>query len=425
MAEEKINNAEEVRDEETETMARQFGIPTKKQMELINGLAKVELKPEQVFTFNAKLVGDMIIPNRYIQVHKSLLNVFKEDAKTGVALMLDHSWANFLGGQLALVYGRTFDAKLKRSDTEEEEWALFADHYLVRGKEKGGISTDSLIADISDGTAFDTSIGWGASKYECSICGGDIRKYSECEHFLGQEYDGELCYAIAKPPGFLMENSLVFDGAYPGAGVLSRLEQEHDSQFVMLDNLKNIEPDVMLFHTYSARNGKLLTFAKRDEVEVKGYTKGITLSKGGETLAENKEKETLEQQEENQEEQTQNLEQKEQGIEIYLSRDEAEEKMGCEIEPEELLRYAQEGKKYMDELVKEAEAWGVRAKGDKFNKDTWKVRFEIADSGELKAFIETFKEETENVIPAGRQSDPEANKNNESADDYPDEAFEM
>src|SRR5690554_7553413 len=48
----------------------------------------------------------------------------------------DHSWANFFGGQLALVYGRTFDAQLRKSDTEGEQWALYADHYLVRGDRK-------------------------------------------------------------------------------------------------------------------------------------------------------------------------------------------------------------------------------------------------------------------------------------------------
>jgi hypothetical protein len=45
----------------------------------------------------------------------------------------------------------------------------------------------------------------------------------------------------------------------------------------------------------------------------------------------------------------------------------------------------------------------------------------------MKNIIETFKAEAESAIPAGRQTDPEAEKqgDNEPADDYPDEAFEM
>ncbi len=406
---------------ERQSLARQYGVPTSKQMEMINRLARIPLEPEQVFVFNAKLVGDMVIPNRYMQIHKSLLNVFKEDAKTGVALMLDHSWANFFGGQLALVYGRTFDAQLRKSDTEGEQWALYADHYLVRGKEKDGISTDALIADLSDGTAFDTSIGWMSSNYECSICGNDYRDYSKCEHFAGREYDGELCYVIAKPPGNLLENSIVFDGAYPTAGVLSQVERLSETPMVAIDDFKGLEPGITLFHTYSATKGKLLTFAKRGEVEVKGYVKGVTLSKGGDNLSD---KEKLEK---DLEQEAQEEIREAESIEVYLTRDEATELLGQEIEPEQLLIYAQEGMKYLNELKEDAEKWGVRAQGDKFNKRAWKTRFELMSAEEMKNIIETFKAEAESAIPAGRQTDPEAEKqgDNEPADDYPDEAFEM
>jgi len=40
-------------------------------MEMINELAKVELQPEQVFVFPCKLAGDMVIPNRYMQVSQA------------------------------------------------------------------------------------------------------------------------------------------------------------------------------------------------------------------------------------------------------------------------------------------------------------------------------------------------------------------
>ena len=80
---------------ERQSLARQYGVPTSKQMEMINRLARIPLEPEQVFVFNAKLVGDMVIPNRYMQIHKSLLNVVQGRCQNRVALMLDHSWANF------------------------------------------------------------------------------------------------------------------------------------------------------------------------------------------------------------------------------------------------------------------------------------------------------------------------------------------
>jgi hypothetical protein len=428
-------------------LGREYGTPTNKQMELINELAKVELEPEQVFVFPDKLVGDMIIPNRYMQISKQLLNVFKEDANSGVSLLIDHPWAGFGRPKAAIPYGRTFNSKLKKSDVEGEEWALFADHYIVRGKEIDGISTDSIIASIQDGTFFDTSIGWGADKYECSICGNDYRDYRNCEHYAGREYEGEICHVIAKPPGFLMENSIVMDGAYPGAGVLSKNGSTKNTDMVLVDNMKGLSPGVSLFHTFSARKGKLLTFARKEDIGRKIIAQGITLSKGGvkfmdektlklfETLGieykegESKTEDVLKQIAEKWDATVQSIKDsatptKDEAT-PYMTQDEVAGKLGKELSADELLKLAKEGDDYLAALKKDAEEWGIRAYGDKYNKDSWNIRFQYANSTELKGFIETFKVEAESAIPAGRQSDPEASAKGKPADNYPDEAFEM
>ena len=127
-----------------------------------------------------------------MQIDKQLLNIFKDDANSGVSLLLDHSWAS--SGSTAIPYGRTFNSQLKKSNIEGEKWALYTDHYIVKGKEIDGKSTDAIIASIKDGTFFDTSIGWGANKYECSICG---ENYFRCDHYAGREYEVDTCYVIA------------------------------------------------------------------------------------------------------------------------------------------------------------------------------------------------------------------------------------
>ena len=410
-------------------MGKEYGTPTNKQMEMINELAKVELEPEQVFVFPDKLVGDMIIPNRYMQISKQLLNVFKEDANSGVSLLIDHPWAGFGRPKAAIPYGRTFNSQLKKSDVEGEEWALFADHYIVRGKEIDGISTDSIIASIQDGTFFDTSIGWGADKYECSVCG---KSYFSCEHYAGREYEGEICHVIAKPPGFLMENSIVMDGAYPGAGVLSKNGNTENADMVLVDDMKGLSPGVSLFHTFSARKGKLLTFARREDIEKKIIAQGATLSKGGEIVDKDKldkdlEKEVKDELEKESKEEAKEVERAEANIDIFLTRNEVEDVFGNDsnIGPEGLLMYAKEGMEYLSELAKEAEKWGVRAQGDKYNKEAWQTRYELMSADELKDIIETFKVEAESAILTGRQSDPDADKAVKPAGGYPDEAFEM
>ncbi len=410
-------------------MGKEYGTPTNKQMEMINELAKVELEPEQVFVFPDKLVGDMIIPNRYMQISKQLLNVFKEDANSGVSLLIDHPWAGFGRPKAAIPYGRTFNSQLKRSDAEGEQWALHADHYIVRGKEIDGISTDAIIASIQDGTFFDTSIGWGADKYECSVCG---KSYFSCEHYAGREYEGEICHVIAKPPGFLMENSIVMDGAYPGAGVLSKNGNTENADMVLVDDMKGLSPGVSLFHTFSARKGKLLTFARREDIEKKIIAQGATLSKGGEIVDKDKldkdfEKEVKDELEKESKEEAKEVERAEANIDIFLTRNEVEDVFGNDsnIEPEGLLMYAKEGMEYLSELAKEAEKWGVRAQGDKYNKEAWQTRYELMSADELKDIIETFKVEAESAIPTGRQSDPDADKAVKDAGGYPDEAFEI
>ena len=247
---------------------KQYGTPTPKQLEKINLLAKRPLSAEDVFVFAGKAIGDGLIPTRYMRVHKSLMEAFKVDALKGVSLMLDHAWANF--GILAQAYGRTFDAVIRRtmdeSETDEVN-ALFLDHYIVRNREKSGIATDQLIADIEDGVLFDTSIGFGNSKYECSICGGDYMDSSKCEHYRGSEYDGKTCSIILKPPGYLMENSLVFDGAYPGAGVLSAMSaRDIENTFDTVEDIKGLEQGTKLIHTFSLRGG-INTFAVRAPIK--------------------------------------------------------------------------------------------------------------------------------------------------------------
>lgn len=438
-----------------DSLAREYGVPTQSQLEKINELARRPLSKEEVFVFPDKLVGDMIIPDRYIQIHKSLLNVFKEDAKRGVSVLIDHPWAGFFARPKAAIgYGRTFDATLKKSLAENEEWELRADHYIVRGKEIDGINTDYIIASIEDGTFFDTSIGWGANTFECSICGNDYRDYRKCEHLAGREYDGKLCYMIAKPPGFLMENSIVFDGAYPGAGVLSNVDNvAENGEMAIVDNLKGLDEGVMLFHTYSARKGKLLTFARRGDLEKKLTVQGINFGKGGEktvsekylvvldgvdvtafvsevqkddagakiTLSESllKELPTVK----NMLKEKDDAAVSDVAVEQFISKEQVKESLGREVPADEVLRFAKEGDGYLQELQKEAKEWGVRAYGDDYDADAWETRFAVSGSRELKRFIETFKVEAEANLPHGRQSELGANQSSQTDSDIPDDAF--
>lgn len=423
-----------------------FGVPTAGQLEKINALAKRTLSKDEVFAFNAKLAGDMIIPGRYIQLSKPLLNVFKQNAIEGVAFLLDHSWSGFGRPKAAIPYGRTFDAKLQKSDVDGEQWALNADHYIVRGIEIDNISTDSIIQSIEAGTMFDTSIGWGAQTLECSICGKDYRDYSQCQHFGGEEYDGKLCYAIAKPPGFLMENSAVFDGVYPTAGVLSQMGagENEPGGMILVENIKELPLGVTAYHAFSSQRGKLFTYAKKDDLakgnvftvpdlsNLKGSDNkvsddllkmltglGITVAEGTEAPASEVVLKMLSEkwQKENPPADPPAA------PEAYMTQAQAVEKLGKELPADKVLSYAKEGMAYRAELVEEALKAGVRAQADAFKKETWERNFELMSVQDIKDTMDTWQKQAKDEIPAGRQSSSLSQQT--IAQTLPDDAFKV
>lgn len=438
-----------------------FGVPTDAQLAKINKLAKRKLSAEELFVYPHKMAGDMIIPERYIQLTVPLLKVFADDANAGVAFLLNHSWT-WASPKPALPYGRIFEGELSKEGLVEGETISFnGTAYFVRGQEKDGISTDAIISDIETGVLFDTSIGWGADNFECSICGNDIRDWRKCEHIPGKKYiidedtgEVKLCWAMAKPPGYLMEDSGVFDGAYPGAGTsLAMLAadggfENEQGTFVVVDDFKQM-PMTTILGTYSSRGG-ILTFVKKAE-----YKKVYAMSsadnqplKGGDTKMDEKVLEMLEalgvaykEGEATADELLKQVaeaytaippaEPQEGEIEHYMTQEQVAEKLGKEYTAEEVLKLAKDGIDfanqkaeydiYRQETIDNALAAGVRAMGNDFPKDTWEATFATMGKKQIEDIAKTWQKQAEADIPAGRRTDPKAGQETEAS--LPDEAY--
>lgn len=438
-----------------------FGVPTDAQLAKINKLAKRKLSAEELFVYPHKMAGDMIIPERYIQLTVPLLKVFADDANAGVAFLLNHSWT-WASPKPALPYGRIFEGELSKEGLVEGETISFnGTAYFVRGQEKDGISTDAIISDIETGVLFDTSIGWGADNFECSICGNDIRDWRKCEHIPGKKYiidedtgEVKLCWAMAKPPGYLMEDSGVFDGAYPGAGTsLAMLAadggfENEQGTFVVVDDFKQM-PMTTILGTYSSRGG-ILTFVKKAE-----YKKVYAMSsadnqplKGGDTKMDKKVLEMLEalgvaykEGETTADELLKQVaeaytaippvEPQEGEIEHYMTQEQVAEKLGKEYTAEEVLKLAKDGIDfavqkaeydiYRQETINNALEAGVRAMGNDFPKDTWEATFATMGKKQIEDIAKTWQKQAEADIPAGRRTDPKAGQETEAS--LPDEAY--
>ena len=253
-----------------------MGKPTSEQLAKINQLARVPLKEEEAYTFQAKLVGDKVIPRRFSRITPNFLRKMADQAKRGVSLLLDHSWANL--GIMTIPLGRTYDSRLQQ---EGDEYALYADHYMKLGQELNGIKVDQLADGIDAGTIFDTSIGFFTTKHNCSICKEGYFS-GKCDHFRGMVYEGITCI-VEMDDGELMENSLVFDGAYPGAGVvgLSNADSgELTTEWEQLsEDTKSLNGDERVFYSFSNKSG-LVGYVSRQQNNIEN----MKLSKGDESV---------------------------------------------------------------------------------------------------------------------------------------------
>jgi hypothetical protein len=426
----------------------QFGMPTDEQLMKINKLAKRTLSADEVFTFSGKSAGDMMIPGRHMKLSPKLLKVMMEDAKKGVSFMLNHNWSRF-GGVQAVPYGKVFDGYMENSTENGETTSLFLDKYIVRDDETiDGVSANALIKKIETGVLSDTSIGWGSDMMVCSIC--EMNYYGgKCSHFKGQTYemaDGsmKLCTVTAMPPSMmipynnnaLFEESIVWDGAYPGACVMQSKHGDiielPTGKFTIVQDKEELPENTQFLGYY--HNGDIITMVKKSEPKkvfaAKGGEKPMNekLTKLLETLGitykegETKTEELLNQIAEKWAA-TPEVEPQEDKVESYMTQEQAKEKLGKELTADEVLSLAKEGQDYHKKVSDEALAMGVRAMGNDFPKETWEKTFATMSTQAIADITKTWETQAKAGIPAGRHTDAGAGFSKVAS--APDEAFKV
>jgi hypothetical protein len=425
-----------------------FGMPTDEQLMKINKLAKRTLSADEVFAFSGKSAGDMMIPGRYMKLSPKLLKVMMEDAKKGVSFMLNHNWSRS-GGIQAVPYGKVFDGHMENSTENGETMSLFLDKYIVRDDEViDGVSANALIKKIETGVLSDTSIGWGSDMMVCSIC--EMNYFGgKCSHIKGQTYemaDGsmKLCTVTAMPPSMmipynnnaLFEESIVWDGAYPGACVMQSKHGDiielPTGKFSIIQDKEELPENTLFYCTY--HNGDIITMVKKSEHKkvfaVKGGEKQMNekLTKLFETLGVTyKEDETKPEELLNQIAEKwasiPKVEPQEGEVVSYVTAEQAKEKLGKDLTADVVLSLAKEGQDYHKKVADEALAMGVRAMGNDFPKETWENTFVTMSTQAIADITKTWEAQAKAGIPAGRKTGAGAGLNNEAS--LPDEAFKV
>lgn len=444
-------------------MSDKFGVPTDVQLAQINKLAKRTLSVEDVFVFSSKSAGDMMIPGRYTKISPELLQVMVDDAHKGVSFMYNHNWSSREGLQ-GVPYGKVFGGRIEASDAEGETMAMSLDKYIARDDNVvDGMSANALIKKIETGILSDTSISFSTDNMKCSICAENY--YSrKCRHWRGQTYemgDGtqKQCTLTAMPPSIILANnnnalyeeSIVWDGAYPGAMVTQSkhgdIVETSTGNFIVVQDKEELPENTLFFGKY--HNGDIITMVKKsdhkkvfkgakiEDEKLKGddnpmdekllnaligigFTKeeAETLNTGEVTVALNKMVEKFEATPKVGE-----LLVGEALLPEYLSQEKVTEKLGAELSADEVLKLAKEGQDYHKSLSDEAIAMGVRAMGNDFKSETWGNAFATMGTSEIKDIMATWELQANAGIPTGRKSNPDPN--NKLTQSLPDEAFSV
>lgn len=426
-----------------------FGIPTDEQWEKMKKFIKGDkYKKDDFFVFETLAVGDKVVPNRYTKLMPDLLQVMKEDADKGVSLMLNHNWSQF--GVQSIPIGKVFSGEVREGSQPGETKALYVQQYILRDDSKvDGYSKNDIINLIESGILSDTSVGWGTTRdsYKCSICHQNY--YSgKCNHWQGQKYiidEGDLtqrvetCIVEAYAPkerhvgnNVLMENSVVFDGAYPNAVIQSAVGTTIDTpngKFDVIEGKVELEDNDVILGYSTNGNIKLM------------YQK--TSKKGGEDIMEKEKLNVTDEEIEklNNEEVVEEVAEEtniEEVVEEAVNEEVAEEtitqsseevvteKVDETFEKEDIIEFSseelseifsaeklskdniisllKEGIEYRNEAIEDALNSGVRALGNSFNKEAFKVTFANMSVKQIKELKEAWEASVDEQFSTERVS---------------------
>lgn len=383
------------------------------------------------FVFETLAVGDKIVPNRYMRLTPALLEVMKEDAIKGVSLMLNHNWSQ--SGVQCIPIGKVFDARIGAGTQEGETTSLYTTQYILRDDSKvDGYSKNDIINLIETGILADTSVGWGTTReeYKCSICGNCIYDYRKCEHIPGRKYivneetnEVKECIIEANPPkekhagnNVLMENSIVFDGAYPNAIIQSsigEIEQKTNGEFKALVGKEKLSEKDIVFG-YSTNGNINLLYKESQEKggnEEMNEEENVTQSnenldnnvtepnnaneeiQNTESVNEENNTETNTENNETQTEPTAETEGEATGEKLFTEKDVLEKFENISDSFDGLISLAKEGLEHRNEVIENALNSGVHSMGNSFNKEIFEKTFSNMNTKDIEAMGKTWEQQ--------------------------------
>lgn len=185
--------------------ADQRGLLTEEDARIINSLPKnpppVPVKAGEAYVREVRLLG--------VTVNNQLGSPRPEDMETwlalsiGVPLMVGHK-------KDEIPMSRFFTGRVV--DYQGVPYIVLKFYW-----DKSLSYAEDMRIKIDSGLINEASISIRFGRPTCSICGLDLRDM-KCPHWVGEEYDGQLCFYWYDEPVCVLEGSIVYKGADPGTG---------------------------------------------------------------------------------------------------------------------------------------------------------------------------------------------------------------
>lgn len=431
-----------------------FGLATDDQWEKMKKFIKSDkYKKEDFFVFETMAVGDRVVPDRFQKLTKPALEVMAQDAKKGVSLMLNHNEGQL--GVQSIPIGKVFDSRIEQGTQDGEQNALYLTQYILKDDSKvDGYSKNDIIKLIESGTIEDTSVGFSVP-FETATCSVCHNKYfsSECSHFRGRKYvvneetgERRTCILEVNPPEYseihvgnnmLIENSVVFDGAYPNAMIQQSIngdiletpkgnlkvlngenKEEVKSNLIGFGSKYGLE---LMYKPFEEKGGKLMDEAKENSEKLSADVENEENVENTENVetetatqsATQSDTETDTQTEEVAEATQETVEQKATVEELFsVTKTDVEKVFGdLSVTKDMILTLAKEGKEYRNKVIEEALNSGVRSMGNSFNKESFRKSFEQMSTQDILNTKESFEEDVKQKFGNSRVSKVNENEN--------------
>jgi hypothetical protein len=372
---------------------------------------------EDVQKYNPYFWPALISNNRFdshsTRMAVSSLRNYAAEAQAGVSYLYSHDNEEIVGHSMG---GRFVGGQ------GDGVAHVDADFYAIPGMQLGTVSSDQVILAIDTRVLRYVSIGFYGGEWICSICGNDIWDFENCRHYPGYpakiQADGEtreeICTADVEN-AHLAEVSSVYKGSTPGAIIT---KAEHDAKHGLLtpglrslierrchvtlpekrvavpghgDRAENVEEK----RTMPDKNKPAAAGAAQeeggagegDEQRAGGGAPAGALAIGPESVAAHRE-----------------------FVGALLAEAGLAEGGDEHSRLRQLLTRAADGEQYRTDLIAEALAEGVRAKGPTFDQETYRATLEGAPVATIKRMRDDWEREATKDLKPGRQTREDASE---------------